>query len=83
MRLTNQIKFEDTYHGKVLPLTATTQLVSVNENIYLGDLERVIPYQKAREIVLKNPDHIAVIDCPCRAAREHPCLPMDVCLIVG
>ncbi len=32
---------------------------------------------------LKNPDHIAVIDCPCRAAREHPCLPMDVCLIVG
>jgi ferredoxin len=79
----NQIKFEDTYHGKVLPLAAATQLVSVNEDISLGDLEQVIPYQKAREIILKNPDHIAVIDCPCRAAREHPCLPMDVCLIVG
>ena len=79
----NHIKFEDTYHGKVLPLAAATRLVSVNEDICLGDLEQVIPYQKAREIILKNPDHIVVIDCPCRAAREHPCLPMDVCLIVG
>jgi len=79
----NQIRFEDTYHGKVLPLAAATRLVSVNEDICLGDLEQVIPYQKAREIILKNPDHIAVIDCPCRAAREHPCLPMDVCLVVG
>ena len=79
----NPVKFEDTYHGKVVPLAAATQLVSVNEDICLGDLEQVIPYQKAREIILKNPDHIAVVDCPCRAAREHPCLPMDVCLIVG
>lgn len=79
----NPVKFEDTYHGKVVPLAAAAQLVAVNEDICLGDLEQVIPYQKAREIILKNPDHIAVIDCPCRAAREHPCLPMDVCLIVG
>jgi ferredoxin len=79
----NPIKFEDSYHGKVLPLAAATRLVSVNEDINLGDLEQVIPFQKAREIILKNPDHIAVIDCPCRSAREHPCLPLDVCLIVG
>jgi ferredoxin len=79
----NRVRFEDTYHGKVLPLAAATRLVSVKEDICLGDLEQVIPYQKAREIILKNPDHIVVIDCPCRAAREHPCLPMDVCLIVG
>jgi Pyruvate/2-oxoacid:ferredoxin oxidoreductase delta subunit len=37
----------------------------------------------ARDIVLQNPDHIVVIDCPCRAAKENPCLPLDVCLIVG
>jgi len=77
------IGLEDTYHGKVLPLETARQLVSVKEDICLGDLEKVIPYALARDIVLKNPDHIAVIDCPCRAAREHPCLPMDVCLIVG
>jgi ferredoxin len=79
----NPIQFEDTYHGKVVPLSAATQLVAVNEDIRLGDLEKIIPYQKAREIILKNPDHIVVIDCPCRAARKHPCLPMDVCLVVG
>jgi Pyruvate/2-oxoacid:ferredoxin oxidoreductase delta subunit len=73
----------DTYHGKVLPLASARELVSVKEDICLGDLEKVIPYALARDIILKNPDHIAVLDCPCRAAREHPCLPMDVCLIVG
>ena len=77
------VKMEDTYHGKVVPLAAAKQLVSVKEDITLGDLERVIPYSLARDIVLKNPDHIAVLDCPCRAASEHPCLPLDVCLIVG
>ena len=34
-------------------------------------------------MILKNPDQIAVIDCPCRSARAEPCLPLDVCLIVG
>lgn len=77
------IKMEDTYHAKVVPLAAARQLVSVQEDITLGDLERVIPYSLARDIVLKNPDHIAVLDCPCRVSREHPCLPLDVCLIVG
>jgi Pyruvate/2-oxoacid:ferredoxin oxidoreductase delta subunit len=24
-----------------------------------------------------------VLECPCRAARAEPCLPLDVCLIVG
>jgi ferredoxin len=79
----SQIHLEDTYHGKVLPLETARQLVSVKEDIRLGDLEKVIPYALARDIILKNPDHIAVLDCPCRAAREHPCLPMDVCLIIG
>ncbi len=79
----NSIQFEDTYHGKVVPLESARQLVMVNEDIHLGDLEKIIPYQKAREVILKNPDHIADIDCPCRAARENPCLPMDVCLVIG
>jgi NAD-dependent dihydropyrimidine dehydrogenase PreA subunit len=80
---TTAVKWEDTYHGKVVPLEAAKQLVSVKEDITLGDLEHVIPYSLARDIVLKNPDHIMVLDCPCRVASEHPCLPLDVCLIVG
>jgi len=37
----------------------------------------------ARDIILKNPDHIAVIDCPCRSTKEKPCEPLDVCMAVG
>ena len=77
------ISFEDSYHGKALPLDSARQLVSVKESIILGDLEKIIPYKSAREIILKNPDHIVALNCPCRSAREHPCLPIDVCLIVG
>lgn len=77
------VTFADTYHGKVLPPHAASQLVTVQEDILLEDLEPIIPYKKARDIVLKNPDHIVVLDCPCRNARPDPCLPMDVCLIIG
>jgi len=73
----------DTYHGKVVPLQAATQLVSVAEDVRLTDLEQIIPYALARDIVLRHPDHIVVLECPCRAARTKPCLPLDVCLIIG
>jgi ferredoxin len=73
----------DTYHGKAVPLEAATQLVTVEEEIRLTDLEQVIPYPYARDIVLQNPDHIVVLECPCRTARPNPCLPLDVCLVIG
>jgi ferredoxin len=75
--------FADTYHGKVVPLSAAVQLVTIKEDIRLANLEQVIPYDRARDIVLNNPDHIIALDCPCRSARANPCLPLDVCLIVG
>ena len=79
----DRVSFADTYHGKVVPLEAATQLVTVDEEIRLTDLEKIIPYKLARDIVLQNPDHIVVLDCPCRASRPDPCLPLDVCLIIG
>ncbi|HEY75014.1 MAG TPA: 4Fe-4S binding protein [Thermoflexia bacterium] len=79
----DRLTLADTYHGKVVPLEAATQLVAVGEEIRLTDLERVVPYARARDIILKNPDHIAVIECPCRASRADPCEPLDVCLVIG
>jgi len=73
----------ETYHGKAIPLNAAKQLVQINEPINLPDLEQVIPYKRARSIVMKNPEHIVALDCPCRSAKENPCLPIDVCLVVG
>jgi Pyruvate/2-oxoacid:ferredoxin oxidoreductase delta subunit len=78
-----EIGFADTYHGKVMPLETIKKLVLIHEEIQIHDLEQVIPYQRARSIIMKNPEHIVALECPCRAAREHPCLPLDVCLIIG
>jgi ferredoxin len=79
----DQVTMADGYHGKVLPLESACQLVAVNEPVYLTNLEQIIPYKLARDIILKNPDHIVALDCPCRSARANPCMPLDVCLIVG
>jgi Pyruvate/2-oxoacid:ferredoxin oxidoreductase delta subunit len=73
----------DGYHGKVIPLESARELVMVKEPIRIPDLEQVIPYTQARAILQQDPDHIAVLECPCRAYVENPCLPMDVCLIIG
>ena len=77
------IGFADTYHGKAVPLETAKKLVLINEPVNIPDLEQVIPYKRARSIIMKNPERIVALDCPCRSARLHPCLPLDVCLIVG
>jgi ferredoxin len=55
----------------------------MREPIELRNLERIVPYPVAKDIIMKDPDHIAVLECPCRSVREDPCTPLDVCLIVG
>jgi ferredoxin len=79
----HQAGMADTYHGKVLLPMSAHSLVLVQEDVDLRDLEHVIPYPTARDIVLQNPDQIVALECPCRSVREDPCLPLDVCMIVG
>ncbi len=75
--------FADSYHGKVVPLDGAEQLIRMDRDIDIRDMEKIIPYTTARDIVLKNPRSIAVLRCPCRSARKNPCYPLDVCLIIG
>jgi len=77
------VGFANSYHGKVMTLEGARQLVTVNRPLTLTNLEKVVPYTRARDIVLNNPDQIAAMTCPCRSARKNPCQPLDVCLIVG
>lgn len=81
--LSNKKAVAEGYHGKVVSLEAAAQLITVNEEVRLTDLEKIIPYARARDIILQNPDHLAVLECPCRAYHPNPCLPLDVCLIIG
>jgi ferredoxin len=80
---TESVGMAESYHGKVISTDVARKLVSVQQDIDIPDLEQVIPYSKARSLILKNPDHIIALDCPCRSSRSNPCLPLDVCLIIG
>lgn len=72
-----------TYHAKVVPLKDAEQLVTVEEDIELTDLDKVIPFEIARDIVMVNPQKIALVDCACRTLSDEPCEPVDVCMVVG
>jgi len=73
----------DHYHGKVVPTELACAIIRLDHDIPRTDLEQVIPYPTARDILLKGPPNVVVLDCPCRAARENPCRPTEVCMIVG
>jgi len=73
------------YHGKVVKLKDAIQLVSQKTDLSLITPEQVVPFKAAKDIVLKNPQSIAVGSCACRKNSKNSCLPppMEVCLIVG
>ncbi len=77
------MKLADGYHGKVVPFEEAARLVTVDRDVCMTDLEKVIPYASARDIILKNPDHIMALDCPCRDGQPNPCQPVRVCIAVG
>jgi ferredoxin len=77
------LPWAESYHGKVMPTAQAARLVQVHESLDAMVPEQVIPFESAQHLVLQRDQPIVALDCPCRVARENPCLPLDVCLIVG
>jgi len=75
----------DRYHAKVLTKNDARKIVTLNQDLIIGPdkSKRVIPFPHANKIILKEPEFIAVMDCPCRLIREKPCQPVNVCIAVG
>jgi ferredoxin len=84
-RMTARFKqrWADRYHGKIVPTGLACAIIQLDHDIERTDLEQIIPYPTARDIVLKVSSAVTLLECPCRHAREHPCYPTDVCMIVG
>jgi ferredoxin len=82
-RLSRKVSFADTYHAKVVRLDSAKKIVSVDRSIELKNLESVLPYALALDVVLEKDNRILLLECPCRASRANPCLPMDVCMVMG
>ena len=73
----------DHYHGKVLTHEEAQAIINLNKDIPLRDLEQIIPYPTARNLVLHGPPDVVVYECACRHARAKPCQPTQVCMVVG
>ncbi|MGD2135735.1 MAG: 4Fe-4S binding protein [Gemmatimonadales bacterium] len=73
----------DRYHGKVLPTELACAVVRLDHDIPRRDLDQIVPYPMARDLVLDRAPSIVVLECPCRHARAEPCRPTDVCMLVG
>jgi Pyruvate/2-oxoacid:ferredoxin oxidoreductase delta subunit len=71
------------YHGKVLTYEQARAIITINQEIPLRDLEQIIPYSMARDIVLKGPPDVLAYECGCRHARTNPCQPTQVCMVIG
>lgn len=73
----------DRYHAKVLTTEHARSIITLDREIPLHDLEQVIPYPMARSLVLGGPPDVAAYECACRHARENPCSPTQVCMVIG
>ena len=73
------------YHSKVLSGSDVHKIITLNKDLIIGPdkSKRIIPFQHANKIIFKEPEFIAVMDCPCRLVREKPCQAMSVCMAVG
>jgi NAD-dependent dihydropyrimidine dehydrogenase PreA subunit len=73
------------YHGKVMLLNDAKKIVRLNRDVAVPKslAETVIPFDMANQLIFRNPDAIAAIECACRNARKHDCQPANKCIIIG
>ena len=75
--------WSDHYHGKVLTQEQAEAIITIDQDIPLRDLEQIIPYPVARNLVLNGSPDVAVFPCGCRQVRDNPCEPIQVCMVIG
>jgi Pyruvate/2-oxoacid:ferredoxin oxidoreductase delta subunit len=74
---------QQTYHGKIIRLGEARRIITINRPVEARNLEHILPFKHARDVVLRNPQNIVVYQCACRALKKESCKPSDVCLAVG
>jgi len=75
--------WRDRYHGKVLTQEQAEAIIMLDHDIARRDLEQIIPYPMARDLILKGPPDVAAYECGCRHTRANPCKPTQVCMVIG
>ncbi|MBW1894850.1 MAG: 4Fe-4S binding protein [Deltaproteobacteria bacterium] len=73
------------YHSKVLSKEDTKKIFTLNKNISVisDDNKKIVPYKYATKIIFQEPEHIVVMDCPCKLSTNAPQETINSCLAVG
>jgi NAD-dependent dihydropyrimidine dehydrogenase PreA subunit len=77
------------YHSKIVTYENVKKLIALDEEVVLPTEEskKIIPWEIANKIILKNMDHLAIVDCPCRiekkTAGKNYCEPINTCIFFG
>jgi NAD-dependent dihydropyrimidine dehydrogenase PreA subunit len=82
---------QNTYHGKVLTTDCARAIVSIEEDIPRQDLGTgIIPYSRARDIVLSAPADIVLSQCGCKQLNHIKGIsckaseaPYMTCMLIG
>jgi ferredoxin len=80
---------ERTHHAKVIPTSDARRLIEIDKPIEFRNLESVVPFAVARDIVLESPATITLARCACRSVAESrgtrnpSCGPLETCLYIG
>jgi Pyruvate/2-oxoacid:ferredoxin oxidoreductase delta subunit len=83
LSLRRKRKLADNFHCKVLTHDHARAIITVDRDISARDLEQIIPYSAARNLVLEAPPVIVVYECACRHSRKNSCQPTQVCMVIG
>lgn len=75
----------DRYHAKVISREDAVKILNLEETVALGPdtTQRIVPFKYANKIILREPTHLAVMDCPCKKEMKDPCRPLASCIAVG
>ncbi len=71
------------YHGKVLSHEHARSIIQLDKPIERRNLDKIVPFPVARDLILKAPPDIVAYECVCRNGMEKHCEPTQVCMIVG
>jgi len=73
------------YHAKILSFGDTKKILTLNVNVSVISPanKKIIPYKYAYKIMFDEPEHIAVMDCPCKITLGDRDENIRSCLAVG
>ena len=73
------------YHSKVLSYGDTEKFFTINEDLraITDQNKEIVPFKYAHKIIFQEPEHLAVMDCPCKKTLKDEDWAINSCIAIG